>query len=167
MRGALTEIRQQLRNQSLEDLLSTSIKTVGGRIFPDDLAVIDMDALNQIVSTWRSTHVPTYGQVLPNSGVIAEGIQDGGGIAPSDNEVIEIAAVALANTGATDAIEVQMSIGDLPLGLFPVPPLETATLAQNGIFPLTLSKGLSLKFNVVTGTGSDFEGSAAYQFRCR
>ena len=167
MRGASTEIRQQLRNQSLNDLLTSSINTVGGRIFPDDLAVIDMDAFNQIIKAWQQTHVATYGQVLPNTGTIQENIGDGSGVAPGDNEVMEIVAVALGNLGGTDALEVQMSIGDLPLGLFPIPPGETASLAQNGIFPITLSKGLSLKFNVLTGTGTDFEASVAYQFRCQ
>jgi len=167
MVGESTEIRQQLRNQDLDTLQTGTLNTVGGRIFPDDLAVIDLNALNQIVNSWQSTHVQTYGQVLPNTGVVVEGIQDGGGIGPADNEVMEIVAVALGNTSGSDAIEVRMSIGDLPLGVFPVPPTESVSLAQNGIFPLTLSKGLALKFVVVTGTGSDFEGSAAYQFRCR
>ena len=69
MRG--TEIRQQLRNQSLENLLIASINTVGDRIFPDDMAVLDMEALSQIVTAWRSTHAVAYGQVLPNTGAIA------------------------------------------------------------------------------------------------
>lgn len=160
-----TEIRQQLRNQKLEDLLPASLNTVGDRIFPDDMAILDMEALTQIVQAWRSTHSINYGQVMPNTGAIAEGIADGGGVAPADNEVMEVVAVALANLSGSDVLEVQVAIGDLPLGVFPVPPSETVSLAQNGIFPLTLSKGLSLKFNVITGTGSDFDGAVAYQFR--
>ena len=160
-----TEIRQQLRNQKLEDLLPASLNTVGDRIFPDDMDILDMEALTQIVQAWRSTHSINYGQVMPNTGAIAEGIADGGGVAPENNEVMEVVAVALANLSGTDALEVQVAIGDLPLGVFPVPPSETVSLAQNGIFPLTLSKGLSLKFNVLTGTGADFDGAVAYQFR--
>ena len=97
MRG--TEIRQQLRNESLENLLITTLNTVGDRIFPDDLAVLDLEALVQIVDSWRSTHVATYGNVLPNTGFIAEGIVDGSGVAPVDNEVMDIVAVDCANAG--------------------------------------------------------------------
>ena len=160
-----TEIRQQLRNQSFEDLLITSINTVGDRIFPDDLAVLDMEALTQIVSTWRSTHVPSYGNVLPNSGVLAEGIADGSGIAPGDNEVIDVVAIALANAGGAP-VEVSVRLGDLPLVNIAVPPTGTTSSELGAIFPLTLSKSLALKFVVTSGTSADFSAKVAYQFRC-
>ena len=166
MRGANTEIRQQLRNQSLEDLLTTSINTVGGRIFPDDLAVIDMDALNQIVNTWRSTHVSAYGQVLPNSGSIVEGIADGGGVSPDDNEVMDIVAASIANGGVAP-IDVEIKLGDLVLMTANVPPSETVASNDLGLFPMTLSKNLALKFSVTSGTPSDFSAKVAYQYRSR
>jgi hypothetical protein len=166
MRGALTEIRQQLRNQSLEDLLSTSIKTVGGRIFPDDLAVIDMDALNQIVATWQSTHVPAYGQVLPNSGSLVEGIADGGGYEPSDNEVVDIVAISCENAGV-GALEITIGVGDLIIYAGAIPPTGLTSSEIGAVFPLTLSKGLALKFTVTTGTPADFSAKIARSFRCR
>ena len=167
MRGSMTEIRQQLRNQSLEDLLTTSINTVGGRIFPDDLAVIDMDALNQIVNTWRSTHVSAYGQVLPNSGAIAEGIADGGGLSVGDNEVVDVVAISCANAGVAP-IEITIGIGDLVIYAGAVPPTGSLTSSEIGaIFPLTLSKGLNLKFVVTSGTSGDFSAKVAYQYRSR
>lgn len=166
MRGSSTEIRQQLRNQNIDALLTSAINTVGGRIFPDDLAVIDMDALNQIVSAWRSTHASTYGQVQPNTGVLAEGIADGGGIAPGDNEVIEVVAASMANAGAAP-LDVDVKIGDLILNTINIPPGETVKSIDFQVFPLTLSKPLSLKFAVTTGTASDFSAKVAYEFRCQ
>ena len=166
MVGESTEIRQQLRNQNLESLLIDAIGTVGGRIFPDDLAVIDLNALNQIVGSWQSTHVQTYGNVLPNTGLIAEGITDGGGVAPADNEVIEIVAASLANSGVAP-IDVEIRIGDLVLNSANVPPSETVKSFDIGVFPLTLSKGLSLKFVVTSGTPADFSAKVAYEFRCK
>ena len=162
MRG--TEIRQQLRNQNFENLLVTSINTVGDRIFPDDMAVLDMEALTQIVSTWRSTHAVTYGNVLPNSGVLAEGIADGSGIAPADNEVIDIVAISLANAGAAP-VEVSVRLGDLQIINIAVPPNGVTSSELGAIFPLTLSKALALKFVVTSGTSADFSAKVAYQFR--
>lgn len=167
MVGDSTEIRQQLRNNTLGDTLATTINTVGGRVFPDDLAVIDLDALNQIVGSWQSTHVQTYGEVLPNSGAIAEGIADGGGIAPNDNEVLDIVAIDCANAGGAP-IEFTLSVGDLAIINTAIPPNGGITSSELGaLFPMTLSKGLSLKFTVTSGTESDFSAKVAYQYRCR
>jgi len=159
-----TEIRQQLRNQSLEDLQVSTINTVGDRIFPDDLAILDMEALQQIVSAWRSTHSINYGQVLPNTGVIAEGIADGGGVAPGDNEVIDVVGISLANSGGAP-VEVSVRIGDLQLINLAVAPTGATSSELGAIFPLTLAKGLALKFVVTSGTASDFSAKVAYQFR--
>lgn len=166
MRGASTEIRQQLRNQSLNDLLTTTIKTVGARIFPDDLAVIDLDALNQVVNSWQSTHVQTYGNVLPNSGAIAEGIDDGGGVSPNDNEVMDVVAISMANSGGAP-VTVDVKIGDLVVIGIAVPPTGTTSSELGAIFPITLSKGLSLKFTVTSGTAGDFSAKVAYQYRSK
>lgn len=163
MRG--TEIRQQLRNQSLENLLISSINTVGDRIFPDDMAVLDMEALSQIVDAWRSTHSINYGQVLPDTGNIAEGIADGQGIEPLQNQVIDIVGISMANAGVAP-VEAQVKLGDLVLFAGAIPPTGTTTSTEIGaIFPLTLSKGIALKFGVTSGTSSDFSAKVAYTYR--
>jgi hypothetical protein len=162
MRG--TEIRQQLRNQSLEDLQVSSINTVGDRIFPDDMAILDMEALQQIVQAWRSTHSVNYGQVLPNTGAIVEGIADGGGVAPGDNEVLDIVAASISNGGVAP-VDVEIKLGDLVLMTANIPPAETVASNDLGLFPITLSKTLALKFSVTSGTPSDFSAKVAYQYR--
>lgn len=163
MRG--TEIRQQLRNQNLESLLITQTNQVGDRIFPDDMAVLDMEALQQIVSAWRATHTATFGQVLPNTGAIAEGIEDGQGISVGDNEVLDIVAISCANGGGAP-ITVSIQIGDLIVKSAIVDPVNGLTSTDIGsIFPITLSKGLTLKFAVTAGTASDFSAKVAYQYR--
>jgi len=162
MRG--TEIRQQLRNQSLENLLITQTNQVGDRIFPDDMAILDMEALQQIVSAWRATHTATFGQVLPNTGAIAEGIGDGQGISIGDNEVIEVVAISMANAGGAP-INISVQLGDLVLFVGAIPPTGTSSSELGSLFPLTLSKGLTLKFIVTGGTGSDFSAKVAYEYR--
>jgi len=159
-----TEIRQQLRNQTLEDLQIASINTVGDRIYPDDMAVLDMEALTQIVESWRSTHAIAYGQVLPNTGNIAEGIADGGGLEPLDNQVIDVVAISCANAGGAP-IEVSVRIGDLQIINVAMPPTGLTSSELGAIFPLTLSKGLALKFVVTSGTASDFSAKVAYSYR--
>ena len=142
----------------------TSINTVGDRVYPDDMAVLDMEALTQIVDTWRATHAITYGQVLPNTGAIAEGIADGGGLEPLNNQVIDVVAISLANAGGAP-IEVSVRLGDLQLINLAVAPAGATSSELGAIFPLTLSKGLALKFVVTSGTASDFSAKVAYSYR--
>jgi len=162
MRG--TEIRQQLRNQTLQDLLTTTIKTVGDRIFPDDMAVLDLEALNQIVNSWRSTHAASYAQVLPNSGAIAEGIGAGNGIAAGDNQVIEVIGISMANAGGAP-INISVQLGNLILMSAAIPPTGTPSSEFGSLLPMTLSKGCDLKFIVTGGTPADFSAKVAYAFR--
>jgi len=162
MRG--TEIRQQLRNQTLEDLLITETNTVGDRIFPDDMAVLDMEALQQIVSAWRATHTATFGQVLPNTGAILEGIAAGSGISANDNEVLEIVGVSMANAGGAP-IEISLQLGDLVLFAGAIPPTGIPSANLGSLLPMTLSKGLTFKFVVTGGTSADFSAKVAYQYR--
>lgn len=164
MRYTGTEIRQQLRNQSLEDLQIDSINTVGDRIFPDDMAVLDMEALAQIVQAWRSTHAIAYGQVLPNTGAIAEGIADGGGLEPLNNQTIDVVAISMANSGGAP-VTVDIRLGDLNIISIAVPPTGTTSSELGALFPLTLSKGLALKFVVTSGTAGDFSAKVAYSYR--
>lgn len=163
MRG--TEIRQQLRNQSLENLLTTTLNTVGDRIFPDDMAVLDLEALNQIVNSWQSTHAQTYGNVLPNTGAIAESIGDGQGVSVGDNQVLEIIGVSCANAGGAP-ITISIRLGDLVLINGVVDPTNGLTSSDLGsLLPMTLSKGLDLKFVVTSGTAGDFSAKVAYAYR--
>jgi len=163
MRG--TEIRQQLRNQSLESLLITQTNQVGDRIYPDDMAVLDMEALEQIVSAWRATHTATFGQVLPNTGAIEEGIVDGGGVSVDDNQVLDIVGISCANAGGAPIV-LSIRLGDLVLINGVVDPTNGLTSSDLGsLLPMTLSKGLSLKFVVTSGTSGDFTAKVAYQYR--
>lgn len=153
-------VREQLRNQSLANILTSSINTVGDRIFPDDLAIIDMLALQQVVEAWRATHAQTYGNTIPNTGEVVEGIADGGGIEPGNNEITNVLAISLANSGGAP-VEVSVRIGDLPIVNIAVPPTGTTSSELGAIFPIILSKGNALKFVVTSGTASDFSGKVA------
>ena len=78
---------------------------------------------------------------------------------------MEIVAIDCANAGGTP-IEFTLSIGDLAVVNSAVPPNSGVTSSELGaIFPITLSKGLSIKFTVTNGTASDFSAKVAYCYR--
>ncbi len=162
----MTRIREQLRNQNLEDLLVNAIQQVGKPTYPDAQGVMDLKALNQIVTSWRSVHAPSYGNVQPNSGVLLESIADGSGLEPTNNQVIDVIAISCANAGAGAPIEFELRLGDLPVFGMAIAPSGTVKSSDFGaIFPLTLSKGNALKFVVTSGTSGDFSAKIAYNQR--
>ena len=159
----MSKVREQLRNQALDTVIVDAFKQVGGVVFPDKAGVMDLNALINIVDSWRSVHVPTFGNVIPNSWVIAENIADGGGIEPLDNQVINVIGISFANGGGAP-IEVSMRIGDLPLLNLAVAPTGATSSEIMPARELILSKGNALKFVVTSGTSADFTAKVAYNF---
>lgn len=155
-------VRDNLKTLSFQEVLASQITSASKVIRLSLESIPDVLDLNAIIDGWRSVHAPAYGQTIPNTGVQVEGLSDGDGIEPSDNEVIQILAVSLGNTGGAP-IEVSLNIGDLPLIVTAVPPSGTVTSSELGaLFPIALSKGNALKFQVVTGTGSDLNAIVQY-----
>ena len=97
--------------------------------------------------------------------MIAESIADGQGVSVEDNEVLEIVGVSCANAGAAP-VTISIRLGDLVLINGVVDPTNGLTSSDLGaLLPMTLSKGLALKFVVTSGTASDFSAKVAYQYR--
>ena len=99
-----SEIANQLKSQSLGDVLASTFNTVGGRVFPDLLASQSLADLVKVVDSYRATHAPLYGNPLPNTGTAYTAVGEGSEaivdlIAPSDNEVVNVNAMSLKNAG--------------------------------------------------------------------
>ena len=155
-------VRDNLKTLDFSSVLASQITEASKVIRLSLEAIPDAQDINEIINAWRSVHAPGYGNTIPNTGVQAEGLSDGDGIEPGDNEVYQVLAIALANTGGAP-IEVSVQIGDIPLIVTAVAPGGQVTSSELGaIFPLRLSKGNALKFSVVTGTGTDLNAIVSY-----
>ena len=155
-------VRDNLKTLTVDEVSTTQIFDASKVIFLSKEAIPDALSLDEIATFYRGVHAITYGNTIPNTGVQVEGLSDGDGIEPGLNEVYQILAVALGNTGGAP-IEVSVKIGDLPLIVTAVAPGGTTTSSELGaIFPIMLSKGNALKFEVVTGTGSDLNAIVQY-----
>lgn len=154
----MSEVGNQFKSQTLSQLLTSSIKTVGGRVFPDPGASNDLISLTNVVNAWRSTHAQAYGNPLPNTGTAYVVNPSDTGfpydfIAPADNEVVLVNAISADNAGAGN-ITFQILLGDTLVKEDTVPagthmPFE----AISGVF--NLSKGQTLKVVVTAGTAQD------------
>jgi len=160
----MSEVANQLKSQTLDEVISTSFNTVGGRVFPDLNASLDILDLIKIVDSWRATHAQTYGNVIPDTGTsfsVAPSSTDTPVdlVAPANNEVIRVNGVSFRN-GGSGAVEYELRIGDVLLEKGAVAPgqdASTTTLYQT----LILSKGQTLTITATTGTAADLTAFAS------
>ena len=144
------ELRNQLKSQSLDDLEPTSIKQVGGVVFPDRRAKFDLDDFKAVIESFRSVHLPTYGHIIPSSnGYVETSISSATTtkvLTPEKNEVIEVCAFQCtsAQAGTDVVLRLQQDSNDLVIS-------TNITLTQN--VPTALV-GVKLKNDTVPLTES-------------
>jgi len=158
----MSELGNQLNSQTLDEVLASTFKTVGGRVFPDQRSQLGLADFIAVVTAWQKTHSQTYGNVLPNSGSANAG--DFGSstafelVAAEDNEVIRINGISIDNAGGDPAVVSILIGGNTVLARVDVPPAAAGgTVASTQIISssIIISKGQNLTANLVSGTGSD------------
>lgn len=160
----MSEVANQLKSQTLDEVISTSFNTVGGRVFPDLNASLDILDLVKIVDSWRATHAQTYGNAIPDTGTsfsISPSSTDTPVdiVAAANNEVIHINGMSLRNSGA-GLVGFQIRIGDVLLSTGQVPPGEDLPV-QDIYTQLIISKGQSVTITATSGTATDLTAFAS------
>lgn len=155
----MSEIRNQLKSQSLEAVVPSSFNEVGGRVFPDEPSINDQTTLNQIVASWAAVHVPAFGNPIGQSSQTvskagAAGEAEVEVLTATKSEVYRVQAIAVSNSGGAAEVICRVLIGDCPLTID-----LTAGPSTSQPFPLTqpvfVDLNSPLKFAVTTGTGTD------------
>jgi len=159
----MSEVANQLKSQTLDEVISTSFNTVGGRVFPDLNASLDILDLVKIVDSWRATHAQTYGNPIPDTGTgysVSPSSTDSPVdlVAPANNEVIHVNGISFRNSGS-GPVGYQLRLGDVLLEEGAVGP--GADAATVGIFQLQLSKGQTLTITATSGTATDLTAFAS------
>ena len=152
-----TEIRNQLKNQSFDNVLPAALKQVGGVVFPDNPSVDDQLAFSQIVNAWQAVHTPTYGHPIPNTGFVKTVTGAGEILNPSDNEVYRVEYIAMVNSGGAPAQVLPLcdSIPMCSTDLSTVQPNSTTVIKG----PFFVDKALQLSVAITSGTASDISTS--------
>lgn len=161
----MSEIRNQLKSQSLGAVLPASLLQVGGVIFPDDAAVTDMLDLQQIVQAFRAVHSPSYGQPIAGTNTVIQGGGQGNMLEVTNgNEVVRIDAIHINNTGVAP-LTAYIRIGDCPLNSS-MDSFNNATMQPNGnaviIGPFFMDSTDALNAAVTDGTANDLQWSVKY-----
>jgi len=94
------ELRNQLKDITLDDISPQNIQTVGGRVFADARSRNNMDDLVHLVKGWQIVHSPSYGQSIPQSGeFLSATVADtpSGLVRPTGNEVYRVVCLEAQN----------------------------------------------------------------------
>ena len=155
----MSEIRNQLKNQSFAAVIPSSFEVVGGRVFPDEPSVNDQLVLSQIVKTWQAAHTPTYGTPIGGSSSVTTATGAGSEASVTvlealKSEVYRIQAVSIANGGSGGPVVCSVSLGGVPLIAANVTdPASAAPVALS--LPVFVDSASSLSFKVLSGTATD------------
>lgn len=160
----MSEVANQLKSQTLDEVISTSFNTVGGRVFPDLNSSVDILDLVKIVDSWRATHAQTYGNAIPDTATayaVSPSATDSAAdlIAAANNEVIHVNGVSLSNGGG-GAIEYMLQLDNVLLSSGAVPP-GTSIPVQDFNQQLILAKGQTLTITATSGTATDLTAHAS------
>ena len=157
----VSEIRNQLKSQSLEAVVPSSFNEVGGRVFPDEPSVDDQTTLNQIVASWAAVHVPAFGNPIGQSSQTvtkagAAGEAEVEVLTATKSQVYRVQSIALANGGGAAPGVAKILLGDCPLILDATSaPSSAGEPVLVGAGPFFVDLNSPLKFAVTSGTGTD------------
>jgi len=111
----MSELRNQLKDITFDDITAANIKTVGGRVYADSKSRDNVNDLVNVQSAWAAVHSPTFGQPIPETGeFVSATVADTPAslIAPSDNEVYLCSMVGV-NNETLGALTVTITLSDL------------------------------------------------------
>jgi len=163
MRGL---IQNQLKSQSLDTVKPSAFKQVGGVIFPDSTANMDMAKLSSIVEAFQSVHSPNYGQPIPQSSVIATVAGNETVLTLAGNEVALVSAVTLVNGGGSPMV-VQVKVGAMIVAVLSIGPTTTVAAIPQFMPSIYLDSLNALSVNVTSGTAGELTTTALSMRVCQ
>jgi hypothetical protein len=123
-------IQNQLKSQSLDTVNPSAFKQVGGVIFPDQTANMDMAKLSSIVEAFQSVHSPNYGQPIPQSSTVSDLVGNGTLLVVTGNQVNLVSAITCRNEGGAAPIIVRLQVGTMIVAQVEVNPNSVQSLVQ-------------------------------------
>lgn len=156
-------IRDQVQTQTLSSLTPQQTATAGGQVFVSANAIPAQRDLNDVVGTWQSVHVPTYGMPIPGTGSSTSGDDTTGVIyTAGTNEVAYVQQVQFTNTGADD-VTVIMKVGGVISYIASMSAGELAISINNndGLSPFYLAGGQTIEISRTGGSAGDLSWALA------
>ena len=144
---------------SIASITPQQILAAGEPIFLDIRTSSDINSINTLIQSYARIHAPTYGQPIPESGLVSTLAGDGSLLAPTQNQIRRVYAIAVTNTGVGAPIVANLFIGGVKVASGTVAPGEFATLSLPSGF--SSSNNLPLTMAASSGTSADLTTSCA------
>jgi hypothetical protein len=141
----MDELRNQLKSQNLSTVSPTAFGEVGGRVFPDNPSIADVNDLIQIVKGWRAVHLPSLGSPISKSATITSQTGNGDILQPTNAQVMRVQTVAFSNIDVLPQVIIAQLI-DVSTGT--ACPFNLNPDPAAGTNALTIDAGESLSVNV-------------------
>ena len=160
----MSEIRNQLKSQSIDSLLPTSIEAVGGRIFPDETSLQGQLDFSQVIRLWQSVHSPSFGSAIGQTGATNSVSGAETLLSVSKSQVAEVQTMEFTNAGGAAPITITLKLGGVACSLDSGLPIVVGPGASIAISTMKLRVDANLPLTVVidSGTGSDLTSKVAY-----
>ena len=138
---------------SIASITPQQILAAGEPIFLDIRTSSDINSINTLIQSYARIHAPTFGQPIPGSGLIYTLAGDGTLLAPTQNQIRRIYAIAVSNIGPVAPIDTDLFIGGVKVASVSVAALTTETLSIPSGF--SSSNNLPLTMVASSGTAAD------------
>jgi len=148
-----------VQGQSISSITPQQLLAAGEPIFLDIKTTTDINSINSLIQAYARVHAPTYGQPIPNTGLISTLIGDGNLLEPTQNQVRRVYAVSVTNTGGGAPVVAELSIGGVLVGEATVAPGTFASFTLPSIFSSSFLLPLSMA--ATSGTPADLTTSCA------
>ena len=138
---------------SIASITPQQILAAGEPIFLDIRTSSDINSINTLIQSYARIHAPTFGQPIPGSDLVSTLAGDGTLLAPTQNQIRRIYAIAVTNLGAVSPIVSDIFIGGVKVASVTVAPTTTETV--NIPSGLSSSNNLPLTMVASSGTAAD------------
>ena len=147
----MSQLRNQLKDITFDDLTAANIQLVGGRVYADSASRENVNDLVNVQNAWQAVHAPTYGNPIPSTGVL-EAVPSENGVelkivSPGDNEVYRVFGFFVENA-SVGSLTFTGSISDTTY-IVPVTELDATIAGGKTVFvPLSSAQPLFIDKNV-------------------
>lgn len=161
------DIRDQLQTLTGAELLASQLSAAGGKAFVSINAKATQLDMNDVTNFWRSIHVPTYGNPIPNSGTTVSSTVD---VQPvvlqvPTNEVATLQAMILTNADGVNPATVTLTLDAVIFLQMDVPPSTTmVAIGFQGLDPgaVQVVGGQQIGINASGASTSDVSYALTY-----
>lgn len=154
----MSDLRNLLKGQTIDDTTADQVHTIGGRVFLDQSGVPSLRDFAEIVQAWRGVHALAYGGPIGGTDAVTTHNMQTDNVeavlTPTGTAVHRVVAVQVANGGGAP-MTAQIYVGGANLGVQEIninPSEEAGFLLNSDVF---IGNSTPLGVKITSGSATD------------